>query len=605
VTLLLAVALAVAGIQEPAQVPVAGVITGRVLMAGSAEGIPQVEIVLAGPLPQTAINAATSNPLMIAEIAEGSSAPLIRTSTDESGSFVFRNLATGQYAVRAQREGYLGDISINTGSTMNVASATVSISAGSPTRDVRFELIRGGTISGRVRDANGQPAPSRTVTAFQIGYDPRTGREVLVQAGSRTTDDRGEYRLFWLVPGEYYVGVAGPFVAGQLALVLQTNMILRTFYPNVADARSATLVTLAEGMELSGIDIDLRPTSTSKVSGRVVSELGEATPNTFYLYPSDPNALTEAGSRGVMSFTNQGPRPGLFEIQGVPPGSYDLVASLPDSSRFPFPGRVRIDVASDDLAGVTLTIGAGVEVKARVFLDGTLVPAMPLPPRNVSILPVNPPTAGSPTAPAPQAVTATIPPNVPRIALRSKEPYGAPFDSYLTGTVTSDAAGTWIFPKVPASTYFVEVSGMPANAYISDIRAGNVGIGEAGLTISDRSPETIDVFLTSGALSISGVVRNLPGAPIRSATVALVPALERRQSPWLYKTGRTDADGEFSLSGVAPGEYKLFAWERMANAAYRNPAFLAKQEARGLSVNVVAGGNLDFEMTVIPSNDAP
>ena len=92
--------MALAALQDPT--PADGVLTGRVVQAGSSDGIPKVEIVLAGPLPQQAINAAISNPLMITEIAEGSSAPLTRTTTEADGTFAFRNLASGQYAVRAQ-----------------------------------------------------------------------------------------------------------------------------------------------------------------------------------------------------------------------------------------------------------------------------------------------------------------------------------------------------------------------------------------------------------------------------------------------------------------------------------------------------------------------
>jgi hypothetical protein len=275
----------------------------------------------------------------------------------------------------------------------------------------------------------------------------------------------------------------------------------------------------------------------------------------------------------VLSFANQGPKPGLFEIQGVPSGTYDLVAALPDSSRLPFPGRVRIDVGSQDVENVTLTIAAGVAVKARVFLDGKLVPAMPaIPP------------AGA----------------VPRVTLRSRESFANLFDNYIAGTVTTDEGGAWIFPNVPSSVYAVDVSGIPSNAYVEDIRVGNTGITESGLPISDRSPETIDVILRSGALSIQGGVQNGDGSAVNSATVVLVPAAERRQNSWLYKTIRVDASGEFRLSGVAPGEYKLFAWENLPNGAYRNAAFLAKHESRGLSVNLVPGGNLDFDLTVIP-----
>jgi hypothetical protein len=597
------VTLAFAAMQDPAPGPADGVISGRVILAGGTEGIPQAEVVLAGPLSQTAINAATSNPLMIAEIAEGTSAPFTSTTTDVEGRFSFRNLAPGQYAVRAQREGYLGDVSVITGAMLNVASASVSISAESPTRDVSFAMIRGGTISGRVRDANGQPVPSRAVTAFQIGYDARSGREYLIQATSRMTDDRGDYRLYWLVPGDYYVGVNSAVSAGP-GLGLRSGMVLRTFYPNAADARSSSVIKLAEGVEFSGADIDLRPLSTFKVSGRIEHEVGEITPNTFYLLPADTNALTESGSLGVLSLPNQGARPGLFEIQGVPSGSYDLVAALPDRNRLQIPGRVRIDVGSADVEGVTLPIGPGVEVKARVLLDGKIVPALPLPPRNVSILPVSPPTAGLPLSPpSPQPPVIANLPAAPRVTLRSKDPNPALFDNYIAGTVTSDEAGGWVFPNVPPSTYTVDVSGVPNNAYVEDIRSGNVSVVGSGLTILDRAPETIEIFLRSGTLSILGGVQDADGNPVKSATVVLVPASERRQNPWLYKTIRADASGEFRLNGVAPGEYKLFAWENLPNAAYRNTAFLEKYESRGLSVNLVDGGNLDFDLTVIPASE--
>jgi len=70
-----------------------GVITGKILRSGGAEGIPGVEILLVGPLTGPAAYAATSNPLMIAEIAEGGRVPQANTTSANDGSFVFRNLA--------------------------------------------------------------------------------------------------------------------------------------------------------------------------------------------------------------------------------------------------------------------------------------------------------------------------------------------------------------------------------------------------------------------------------------------------------------------------------------------------------------------------------
>ena len=61
----------------------------------------------------------------------------------------------------------------------------------------------------------------------------------------------------------------------------------------------------------------------------------------------------------------------------------------------------------------------------------------------------------------------------------------------------------------------------------------------------------------------------------------MVPAPQRRQNLAWYKTATSNAVGRFSISGLAPGEYKLFAWERSPETAYMDSAFLAKYEERG------------------------
>ena len=599
--------LAISGIQAAGRVPQNdGVISGRVVRVGGVEGVPQAEILLAGPLTTTAVNAANQNPLMLAEIAEGSSSALARHTSASDGSFVFRDLAPGQYMVRAQRDGFLGDVSAVTGTFLNAASASVTIAAGVATPEVRLAMMRGATISGRVRDSNGQPVPSRTVTAFQIGY--RDGREILVPVTSRATDDRGEYRLFWVGPGDYYLGAtvtAGP----STPILLQRSAVLRTFYPNVSDARSAAVITVTEGLEFTGADIELRPPSTFKVAGRLVSSLpardGQqtATASTFFLFPIDLTHLLEGA---VPASANAATTPGLFEIQGVRPGTYDLVATVPDNTGRPFPGRVRIDVGSQDLEGVTLAINPGVEVKARVMLDGKFVeaPLSVAPPRNVSILPVlTPGGAIAPPAPQPSVTVSSVPGVVPIVQLRSREINPSPFDSYVGPSVTSDPSGVFVYPGVPQGVYSVVASGVPDGVYVADIRAGGIGIYDDGLIVGDRAPEMIDVILNSGAVSIQGTVRDAEARAVTSATVVLVPAPARRKNPMLYRTMRVSGNGEFKLNNVPPGQYKLFAWETIPNGAYMNAAFLSKHEARGLSVNLLTGGNLSFDLTVIPASD--
>jgi hypothetical protein len=168
---------------------------------------------------------------------------------------------------------------------------------------------------------------------------------------------------------------------------------------------------------------------------------------------------------------------------------------------------------------------------------------------------------------------------------------------------TPDSSGEYVLSSVPQGAYRVVASLLPEDAYVADIRMGNESIFDNGFVVGDRAPETIDVMLKSGSLSIAGAVVDASGKPASSATVVIVPASNRRQNPSLYRAVKIDGNAEFELNDLAPGEYKLFAWDTVPNTAYMNSAFLAKYESFGLSVNLVAGGNLTFDLTLIPADE--
>ena len=81
--------------------------------------------------------------------------------------------------------------------------------------------------------------------------------------------------------------------------------------------------------------------------------------------------------------------------------------------------------------------------------------------------------------------------------------------------------------------------------------------------------------------------------------VVLVPASNRRSNPALYKIVQADAEGRFSMTGVAPGAWKVFAWESIRPGAFQNTDFLQKYETRGTAVTVNAGMRVDADATLI------
>jgi hypothetical protein len=155
----------------------------------------------------------------------------------------------------------------------------LNVIAKQPKQQITLNMIHGSTVAGRIQDANRRPATGAQVGAFRVAY--QNGHRVLNQAATAVmTDDRGEYRLFWLPPGEYYIRTGGGRAA-ITAASLGTNYSAPIYYPGTMDAKTATPVVVREGNNLSGIDIGLQAATGVTVSGTIINTIqgGRALPN--------------------------------------------------------------------------------------------------------------------------------------------------------------------------------------------------------------------------------------------------------------------------------------------------------------------------------------
>ena len=55
--------------------------------------------------------------------------------------------------------------------------------------------------------------------------------------------------------------------------------------------------------------------------------------------------------------------------------------------------------------------------------------------------------------------------------------------------------------------------------------------------------------------------------------------------------GTTDQHGRFTIRGVAPGSYTLYAWQDLEDGVWHDPDFLKSQEANGTAVKVEEGSH--------------
>ena len=164
-----------------------------------------------------AVTAAEGSPLQWARVTlvqeHAGRHPLMYAATsDANGHFTLKDATPGRYNFRATRNGYV-DQSYRSDGTGD--GAVLSLRPRQEVADVIFRLISAAVITGRVTNEDGAPmARARVLTLrrateeemIEQGLPVSKKLDVTAVAGA-LTDDRGQYRIFGLEPGEYYLTV--------------------------------------------------------------------------------------------------------------------------------------------------------------------------------------------------------------------------------------------------------------------------------------------------------------------------------------------------------------------------------------------------------------
>ena len=509
---------------------------GQVLRAGTSEPVDGVEISLASP--------DTARQLAV---------------TTTQGSFTFDNLQAGKYSVQVRREGYFTD----QGNPLPNLVARVTIEP-SRSHQIVVTLIPGAIISGRVTDTDGRPLPGVQMSAMKLQYDE--GRPVF-SAGTQpvATNESGEYRIAWLAPGEYYLRAefANP---SQL-------FAKRTYYPGTTDSLAATTLTVRGGESMEGTNLLIPILPMVRLSGEVLTEgmPSTGTVRTFYLLPEDgrPQESYPFELRNLVA-----PPPGrenpttsfILEARGIPPGSYELAPFFVGAKATYHTGRTRVEIGAQDVENIAAIVNPNVDVTGKIVVsDGGGLPG------------------------------------VSQLQLRARDATVPLMSRSATAVISPD--GSFVIPNVTAGRYYVYF-GVSARAnaaswYVSGMRQGSVDIRNDGIVDIHGVAAPLEITLSSGAGSIRGVVEAAGGQLPPRADVVLVPQFSRRANPLFYDRTGIDADGRFKFEGIAPGEYKVFAFEQLQATAEQNPSFIARYETLGQSVTVNSGSSTEVRARLL------
>jgi hypothetical protein len=459
------------------------------------------------------------------------------TITNSEGRFILENVKAGRVILSASKSGYIP-----------TQSAYV-LKPQEQIRGVPLELSVAGVISGQLIDSKGSPIVNGTVHSL-YSWSAADGQRELLTAITTTTDDRGNYRLFPLAPGEYLIDFANKvgwldspsnpsFIDPQKEPPRGQAKVPPFLYPGVVEISNATPVSINVGEEVKLGTTVLPQARLGAISFHFRTPTSEAKSISFRCC-IPPNFVNLLGKGGADFFLGNIIRvePGtdfVMRYWPIQPGTYIASTSWKNGistteTKFEFVEFGGTDIDVPIILGKPegrLTVRAILESS-----DGGKVPS--------SGLKVGLGGASS------------------TYVLSSSEPQEPPLRSVFR---TTQDDGIAEFEGISVGHYTLnQVLNLPPNTYLAGIRQGERDLLEAGIDVSSES-KVVELRIRFGPGRIRGEVSDTFDFA-HNALVVLIPAspFDASAISRFRQAGRTDQFGSFEFSGIAPGRYRLYVW---------------------------------------------
>jgi hypothetical protein len=463
------------------------------------------------------------------------------TQTDADGRFELKELLGGRYTLTVSKAGY---VSMSYGQRRPEQQGTVlEITDGTVVDKIAFSLPRGGVVTGAVMDEFGDPVAGAQVNVLRFRYV--NGARRLTPSGGGSTDDRGMFRVYGLVPGDYFLSAAlrapqqmmmGPTSVASTAV----DGYAPTYYPGTPNPSEATRITVRAAQETSNISLALIASRLSSVSGRAVTSANApVVQGMVMLMPADPMSAGMAmGMSNAMTRAD-----GTFQLLGVAPGTYNLTLrprGMPAAdAEF---ANLRLTVGADNLDNVLLVTARGAIARGIVTTDEGIPP--PMRPEQISLF----------ARPAEPEVMMMQPGESKVNPDWTFEMTGLSDARLLQGGVSE--APDWSIKSVLHNG--VEVIDTPINF------------------VPGQTVDGFEIVLSRKRSELSGQISGERGAPETDATVIVFADDPRR---WGFatryvRTVRPNQDGRYTLRGMPPHDYLVVAVKDLEPGQAQDPEFL-------------------------------
>jgi hypothetical protein len=356
---------------------------------------------------------------------------------------------------------------------------------------------------------------------------------------------------------------------------------LTAYSPGVLSASQAAPIRVGVGENLV-IDLRLPSNDGYKIMGEVASAIPaeyRLSPVRLFLTRRDAGAPPLERVSAWPGTLTLPPGSNRFEIEHVPPGSYELFAlaqrtDIPAGPLGPNPyylSRTSLDVVDHDVSDIALVLQPGVDVKGKLTVAGD--------------------ASGFHLFQSRGGGGGVIVGTQVSVSLRVND--GSPVGTIRPPKIDGD---TFAFHNIPEGTYSLSVSvaGSTRTAYVADIRSGPQSIVGQNLIIGRAEPPPLNIVVNADGGTVPIAVT---GKAHNTALVVLVPQSPYERDSFRFRrTLVNDPAGRVSLNYVPPGAYKLYAWDYPAGLPepFMDPDFMARYSQRGVPLKVTSGVPVDI-----------
>lgn len=584
----------------------------------------------------------TPRPIRRAIVTISGDLPSARSAvTDDDGRFSFGHLPGGKFVVTAKKAAYL-PAAYGAAKPGRPGSA-ISLAPGQRAV-ITVTMARGAAITGTLRDQSGAPVNGISVSVLDLrlasGADSSSG-----PLDQTTTDDRGVYRFFGLMPGEYVIAAA-PTAAGTgligarspremdavLAALAQrqgngTTIPIASasaplpvpgpasvgfasvYYPGTPLVAEAARVRVAAGEERGGIDFLIQPVPVATITGTITGDVPNLAAVQLSIVFSGPRPASISGTNGI--FGTPPDAEGKFTFSNVAPGPIRIVArgrrGGPDDAKVPpiingmmmtsggargneplatSPGEtlfgvVDLELRGQDLTGLNIALQPGGVLAGRLIFD-------------------------SGGAPAPADLT--------KIAMSVSQPGGSYMSSSggvtignSIGSVSAAAVradGSFEIKDIGPTTYVLNCQLPQDLAAIWKMRSAIIDGRDLLDTLVDGKPgvttKDVAVTLSDKRTSLAGVLQTAAGQPAAEYYVIAFPtdrALWRVGSRRMQST-RPATDGRFAFNDLPAGEYFIAALTDLDPADWQSASQLEQSAAASIKVTLAEGEQKTQNLTL-------